>query len=49
MDEPTSGLDYGNHLNLLNILQKLKNKGKTIFLSSHIPQDALDFEIQSFY
>lgn len=43
MDEPTSGLDYGNHINIMNTLAELKSNGTTIFLSSHIPQDALDF------
>lgn len=35
LDEPTTGLDPVSRMNVRNILLNLKNKGKTIFFSSH--------------
>src|SRR2546426_6535299 len=34
-DEPTSGLDPVAHIEIRNLIQSLKEKGKTVFLSSH--------------
>jgi len=36
LDEPASGLDPRARIELMEILQELKNMGKTIFISSHI-------------
>ena len=36
MDEPTASLDYGNQLRLFEIIVDLKERGKTIILSTHI-------------
>lgn len=40
LDEPMSGLDPGNALLLKRILCKLAEKGKTIFLSTHLLETA---------
>lgn len=40
LDEPTSGLDPVNAKNLKDIIMELKNKGKTIFLTTHNMHDA---------
>jgi fluoroquinolone transport system ATP-binding protein len=39
-DEPTSGLDPANARNIKNIILDLKNRGKTIFLTTHNMHDA---------
>ena len=39
MDEPTSALDPEGRLEVLNIIQDLKSRGKTILLSTHILSD----------
>jgi len=36
LDEPTSGLDPRGSMEIRRIIQELKTKGKTIFISSHI-------------
>ena len=36
LDEPTNGLDPSGIIEIRNILQQLKENGKTIFLSSHL-------------
>jgi fluoroquinolone transport system ATP-binding protein len=40
LDEPTSGLDPVNSRKLKNIILELRNKGKTIFLTTHNMHDA---------
>jgi ABC-2 type transport system ATP-binding protein len=35
LDEPTSGLDPIGRMNVREIIQRLKNEGKTVFFSSH--------------
>lgn len=40
LDEPTSGLDPGNSRILKDMILELKNKGKTIILTTHNMQDA---------
>src|ERR1700677_1311614 len=35
LDEPTSGLDPLGHMKVRDIIQRLKNEGKTVFFSSH--------------
>ena len=35
LDEPTSGLDPLGRMKVRNIIQRLKNEGKTVFFSSH--------------
>ena len=39
LDEPMSGLDPSARIKLKNMLLSIKNKGKTIFFSSHILSD----------
>ncbi len=39
LDEPTSALDPEGRYMILELLQKLKNDGKTIFLSTHLLDD----------
>ena len=40
MDEPMAGLDPMGRKMVGDILQKMKNEGKTVFFSSHILNDA---------
>ena len=35
LDEPTSGLDPMGRMKVREIIQRLKNEGKTVFFSSH--------------
>jgi len=35
LDEPTSGLDPLGRMRVREIIQRLKNEGKTVFFSSH--------------
>jgi len=35
LDEPTSGLDPLGRMKVREIIQRLKNEGKTVFFSSH--------------
>ena len=35
LDEPTSGLDPIGRMKVREIIQRLKNEGKTVFFSSH--------------
>jgi ABC-2 type transport system ATP-binding protein len=35
LDEPTSGLDPLGRMKVREIIQRLKNQGKTVFFSSH--------------
>ena len=43
LDEPTNQLDYGTKTNFLELLKKLAEKGKIIIISTHIPEDALNY------
>ncbi len=40
MDEPTASLDFGNQARVLATVQRLKNSGKTLIISSHHPEQA---------
>lgn len=40
LDEPTSGLDPIMQKRFIELIQKEKSKGKTIFISSHIFEEA---------
>ena len=40
LDEPTSGLDPIGRMKVREIIQRLKNEGKTVFFSTHILSDA---------
>ncbi|HBM80049.1 MAG TPA: ABC transporter ATP-binding protein [Clostridiaceae bacterium] len=40
LDEPTSALDPEGRLDVLDMILKLKKQGKTVFLSTHILNDA---------
>lgn len=39
LDEPTAGLDALGRLEMLQLIEKLKNSGKTIIINSHILND----------
>ncbi|TYQ15813.1 UNVERIFIED_CONTAM: ABC-2 type transport system ATP-binding protein [Acetivibrio alkalicellulosi] len=39
LDEPSSALDPAGRIDVVEIISKLKNQGKTIFLSTHILND----------
>lgn len=39
LDEPTDGLDPMGRSQIRDVLEKLKNRGKTVFLNSHILQE----------
>jgi ABC-2 type transport system ATP-binding protein len=39
LDEPSSALDPEGRVDMVNIIEDLKNQGKTIFLSTHILND----------
>ena len=41
MDEPTASLDYGNQLRVLEQIERLKNAGITILMTTHQPEHAL--------
>lgn len=41
MDEPTASLDYGNQLRVLEQIERLKNAGMTILMTTHQPEHAL--------
>lgn len=43
MDEPTSALDFGNQKRILNEIQKLRDDGMTILMSTHNPEHALNY------
>ncbi|MEM2998561.1 MAG: ABC transporter ATP-binding protein, partial [Thermoproteota archaeon] len=40
MDEPTAHLDLGNKATVLSIVKKMADSGKTIFFSTHDPNEA---------
>lgn len=43
MDEPTASLDVGNRQKVLSVARSLAGEGYTVLLSTHEPQQALDF------
>lgn len=43
MDEPTNNLDYGNQLKILSFCRDLVADKRTIIMTSHQPQDVLNF------
>lgn len=40
MDEPTSNLDFGNHIRVLEQINKLSRKGLGVIMTSHFPNHA---------
>jgi len=46
MDEPLSSLDYRNQLQVLALMKRLKERGKTIIFTTHNPQQIADFDCQ---
>lgn len=40
LDEPTSHLDFGNQMQVLSLIERLKEKGITIVMTSHFPDHA---------
>jgi len=42
LDEPTSALDYGNQVQVLQIVRDLARSGKTVLMTSHAPNQALE-------
>ena len=47
LDEPMSALDIGRQVDLLRIMEKLVDEGKTIILTTHNPNHALAVEGKS--
>lgn len=43
MDEPASSLDLANTNKVLNCIKSLSDKGYTVFMSTHNPQNALQY------
>jgi ABC-type cobalamin/Fe3+-siderophores transport system ATPase subunit len=43
LDEPASNLDFGNQAKVYGHLRALSKKGYIVILSSHIPNDALQY------
>lgn len=41
MDEPTNHLDYGNQFRVIEMIQRLAEKGITVVLTTHMPEQAL--------
>lgn len=41
MDEPTNHLDYGNQFRVVEMIEKLSEKGITVILTTHMPDQAL--------
>lgn len=41
MDEPTNHLDYGNQFRVIEMIEKLAEKGISIILTTHMPDHAL--------
>ena len=41
LDEPTTGLDLGNQMKILELMNELKETGKTIIQTTHYPDHAL--------
>lgn len=39
LDEPTDGVDPGGRADIRNVLKQLKDRGKTVFLNSHLLQE----------
>lgn len=42
LDEPTSALDFGNQVRVLGIVCDLADSGKTLLMTSHAPNQALE-------
>lgn len=40
LDEPTSHLDFGNQMQVLSLIERLKDRGITIVMTSHFPDHA---------
>lgn len=43
LDEPVSSLDFGNQRRFMDMAKRLKSEGRTVILSVHQPQLALDY------
>jgi iron complex transport system ATP-binding protein len=42
LDEPTSALDFGNQVRVMSIVKEMASSGKTVLMTSHAPNQALD-------
>lgn len=40
LDEPTSHLDFGNQMQILNLIERLRERGIAIIMTSHFPDHA---------
>lgn len=40
LDEPTSHLDFGNQMQVLSLIERLRNQGISIIMTSHFPDHA---------
>lgn len=43
LDEPSNQLDFGMKTKFLELLKSLTSKGKSILITTHSPEDALNF------
>ena len=43
LDEPTNQLDFGMRVQFMNTLKRLANKGKIIIMTTHLPDDAINY------
>ncbi|MFI3313232.1 MAG: ABC transporter ATP-binding protein, partial [Eubacteriales bacterium] len=43
LDEPTANLDFGNQHRILQLLRNLTRQGYTVLLSSHDPNQTLQY------
>lgn len=41
LDEPTSHLDFGNQMQILDLIERLRNRGISIVMTSHYPDHAI--------
>lgn len=41
LDEPTNHLDYGNQLRMIQLIQRLAQKGYSVIITSHMPDHVL--------
>lgn len=43
LDEPTNQLDFGMRVQFMNILKRLADDGKIIIMTTHLPDDAINY------
>lgn len=43
LDEPTNQLDFHSRIQFMELLVRLARDGKTIIMTTHLPEDALNY------